>query len=118
MPPAILNGWIDRVIRPGVAYKFVDGDNGQGVPVGLLKAKTALVLNTSDTSEKREMEVFGDPLELIWKNCIFDLCGVRNFTRKMFRIVVTSTPEMRNEWLKEVDIITNSCFPEIREQSI
>ena len=45
-PPAILKGWIDRVIRPGVAYKFLDGDNGEGVPVGLLKAKAAVVFNT------------------------------------------------------------------------
>lgn len=28
-PPAILKGWIDRVIRAGVAYEFTDGDNGE-----------------------------------------------------------------------------------------
>lgn len=27
-PPAILKGWIDRVIRAGVAYEFVEGDQG------------------------------------------------------------------------------------------
>jgi len=26
MPPAILKGWIDRVLRPGVAYRFLEGD--------------------------------------------------------------------------------------------
>ena len=26
MPPAILKGWIDRVLRPGVAYRFADTD--------------------------------------------------------------------------------------------
>jgi NAD(P)H dehydrogenase (quinone) len=111
MPPAILTGWVDRVIRTGVAYKFVDGDSGEGVPVGLLKAQTVLVFNTSDTSEKREEEVFGDPLELIWKNCIFDLCGIKNFRRKMFRILVTSTPEMRKEWLEEAGQITTQYYP-------
>ena len=25
-PPAILKGWVDRVIRPGVAYEFLEGD--------------------------------------------------------------------------------------------
>ena len=25
-PPAILKVWVDRVIRPGIAYQFVDGD--------------------------------------------------------------------------------------------
>jgi len=42
-PPAILKGWVDRVLRPGVAYRFLEGDRGEGVPVGLLKAKAALV---------------------------------------------------------------------------
>lgn len=23
-PPAILKGWIDRIIRPGIAYKFLE----------------------------------------------------------------------------------------------
>lgn len=110
MPPAIMKGWIDRVIRPGVAYKFVEGDNGEGVPVGLLKAKTALIINTSDTEEDRENEVFGDPLELIWKNCIFSLCGIYNVHRKIFRIVVTSTPEMRNNWLDDAEMMINKYF--------
>ncbi|NTW04268.1 MAG: NAD(P)H-dependent oxidoreductase, partial [Oscillochloris sp.] len=29
-PPAILKGWVDRVIRPGVAYRFCEGDAGDG----------------------------------------------------------------------------------------
>lgn len=53
-PPAILTGWIDRVIRPGVAYRFVGDDSGEGVPEGLLKARTALVINTSNTREERK----------------------------------------------------------------
>ena len=48
-PPAILKGWVDRVIRPDVAYEFLDGDSGEGGPKGLLKAKIALVYNTSNT---------------------------------------------------------------------
>jgi putative NADPH-quinone reductase len=51
-PPAILKGWVDRVIRPGVAYEFLEGDGGEGVPVGLLKAKIALIFNTANTPEK------------------------------------------------------------------
>lgn len=110
-PPAILKGWIDRVIRPGVAYEFLVGDSGEGVPCGLLKAKTALVFNTSNTPCERELEEFGDPLETIWKNCIFALCGVKNFYRKMFGVIVTSTEEQRKEWLKEVGGIVTEYFP-------
>ena len=101
-PPAILKGWVDRVIRPGVAYEFVEGDDGEGVPNGLLKAKAAIVFNTSNTGTERERDVFGDPLEAIWKKCIFGLCGVHNVYRKMFNIMVTSSEEQRKEWLKEV----------------
>lgn len=103
MPPAILKGWIDRVLRPGVAYEFANGDTGEGVPVGLLKIQTALVFNTSDTSKEREDNIFLDPLETLWKNCIFYLCGVNIFYRKMFRIMVTSTKEERENWLHEVE---------------
>ena len=110
-PPAILKGWIDRVIRPGVAYEFLEDDSGEGVPRGMLKAQAALVFNTSNTSEKRELNVFGDPLERIWNNCIFDLCGIKNFERKMFGIIVTSTFEQRQQWLKEVKETVYRFFP-------
>ncbi len=110
-PPAILKGWIDRVLRPGVAYEFLESDAGEGVPRGLLKARTALVFNTSNTAVEREMNVFGDPLEAIWKKCVFDLCGVRDFHRRMFGIVVTSTEAQRRAWLAEVSEMVDRNFP-------
>ena len=112
-PPAILKGWVDRVIKPGVAYNFLEGDKGEGIPIGLLKAKAAIVFNTANTPEEREKNVFGDPLQLIWKNCIFDLCGVPDFYREMFRVIVTSTNEIRKEWLKKVEDIVADVFPPV-----
>ena len=100
-PPAILKGWIDRVIRPGVAYEFIEGDSGEGIPNGLLKAKFALVINTSNTSTAREKNVFGDPLESLWKKCVFELCGVTTFYRKIFSIIVASSEKDRENWLAE-----------------
>jgi len=110
-PPAILKGWIDRVIRPGVAYDFLEGDKGDGIPEGLLKIQSAIVFNTSNTSPEREEMVFGDPLETIWKNCIFGLCGVTRFYRKMFRVVVLSTIEQRRRWLEEVRNTVLEFYP-------
>ncbi len=109
-PPAILKGWIDRVIRCGVAYEFLEGDSGEGVPKGLLKAKFAIVFNTSNTEADREMRVFGDPLESIWKNCIFGLCGVKNFYRRTFGVVVTGTNTQRRKWLDEVKELISSTL--------
>lgn len=110
-PPAILKGWVDRVIRPGVAYEFLDGDGGEGVPHGLLEAHSALVFNTSNTETEREKTVFADPLETIWKNCIFALCGVDDFYRRMFNIIVTSSEKQRREWLNEVSNTVDQYFP-------
>jgi NAD(P)H dehydrogenase (quinone) len=111
-PPAILKGWVDRVIRPDVAYEFLEGDSGEGVPKGLLKAQAALIFNTSNTETQREKNVFGDPLETIWKNCIFGLCGVTNFHRRMFNVVVTSTEDQRRNWLIDVEKDINTFFPQ------
>ena len=110
-PPAVLKGWIDRVIRPGVAYRFDEGDAGDGVPVGLLRAKAAVVFNTSNTTADRERAVFGDPLERIWRDCVFGLCGVENVHREVFSVVVTSTDDERVAWLDRVGAAIASSFP-------
>jgi putative NADPH-quinone reductase len=109
-PPAILKGWIDRVIRPGVAYEFLEGDKGEGIPKGLLRASAAVIFNTSNTPSERERDVFGDPLETLWRNCIFGLCGVGNVYRKMFTVVVTSSAAERALWLQEVEDILCRVF--------
>ncbi len=110
-PPAILKGWVDRVIRPEVAYEFLEGDKGEGIPRGLLKARCAIIFNTSNTEATREKTVFGDPLEAIWKNCVFGLCGVPVIHRRMFTIVVTSSEAERKEWLAEVAATIHRFFP-------
>ena len=118
MPPAILKGWVDRVVRPGLAYEFLEGDSGQGVPRGLLRARKALVFNTTNTGAKREQEAFGDPLQTLWKNCIFGLCGVKDFSRKSYGVVVTSTEAERRSWLDDVRQGVSECFPGYPEEDI
>ena len=110
-PPAVLKGWVDRVMRPGVTYEFLEGDTGEGVPRGLLKAGTAIVFNTANTANERERTIFGDPLETIWKNCIFGLCGVHNFFRKTYSIIVVSTDAQRKKWLEDVRQRVTDYFP-------
>lgn len=110
MPPAILKGWVDRVFRPGVAYAFDDKDDGSGVPRGLLRARAAVVLTTSNTPEAREREIFGDPLETIWRNCIFGFSGVTNVVRRSFGTLAGSTAERRASWLDEAETLVLQAF--------
>jgi NAD(P)H dehydrogenase (quinone) len=111
MPPAILKGWVDRVIRPGVAYEFLEGDSEEGVPQGLLKASKAIVFNTSNTLLEREHQIFGDPLDTLWRNFIFGLCGVNEFYRKTYSVVVTSSLDQKQAWLEDVREKINDIFP-------
>ncbi|MDJ0463487.1 NAD(P)H-dependent oxidoreductase [Streptomyces sp. H27-C3] len=97
MPPAVLTGWMQRVLVPGVAYKL--GGGAAGKPAGLLKAGRALVLNTSDTPADREGSEFGDPLQRIWAACVLPYTGVEDIRRVVFRTVTDSTDAERAAWL-------------------
>lgn len=107
-PPAILKGWIDRVFRLNTAYSYPPGVGFEGIPVGLLRARHAIVVNTSNTPAEREAAAFGDPLETLWKNCVFSLCGVSSVIRRMYAPVSSSTAEQRAAWLSEVTALVEN----------
>ena len=98
MPPALMKGWIDRIFRQGVAYKF----DALGKAIGLLENKKAYVFNTAYTPKEVEEKFYGDPLDNLWKNCILGMCGVTDVERVVFYGVIRSTDEMREKWLLKV----------------
>ncbi|NLY00056.1 MAG: NAD(P)H-dependent oxidoreductase [Rhodopirellula sp.] len=106
-PPAMLKGWIDRVFRQGVTYEFAAG----GKINGFLQGKTAQVFTTSNTPRDVELQWFGDPLENLWKTCVFDFCGLKDFERRNFESIVLSAPQQRQDWLAEVQEIIRRRFP-------
>ncbi|MFC1706994.1 NAD(P)H-dependent oxidoreductase [Planctomycetota bacterium] len=97
-PPAMLKGWLDRCVRVGVAYDFTP----EGQIQGLLAGRKALVFTTSNTPREVELSHYGDPLENLWKTCVFGFCGIEHFLRRNFESIVMSTPEQRAGWLEEV----------------
>jgi NAD(P)H dehydrogenase (quinone) len=105
-PPAIMKGWMDRVFAHGAAYAFEKGEDQGDTPKGLLRARAALVLNTSNTNEEREKLVFGDPLERIWRDCLLKYCGIARFRRHVFRIVATSSTTERAAWIQQAKQFT------------
>jgi NAD(P)H dehydrogenase (quinone) len=109
-PPAILKGWLDRVLRAGSAYQFVSGPNGEGRSVGLLKAKNALVIITANTPQEKEVALFGDPLGVLWEKVVFGLCGVPNVQRLVFTPVIVSSIEQRQQWLRQVSDTVDRIF--------
>ena len=106
-PPAILAGWMDRVLVPGVAYRLETADGG---PEALLHLKSAVVFNTSDTDAERERLELGDPLQSIWAGCVRPDCGAKEVQRHVFRPVVGSSEQVRKDWLNEVETVGRSAF--------
>jgi NAD(P)H dehydrogenase (quinone) len=106
MPPAILKGWLDRVWRQGVIYRF--GPNGVE---SLVAGRRAVVFTTSNTPRDDELRLFGDPLENLWKACVFSFVGIEDFFRRNFESIIMSTPEQRGAWLAEVRQIVRQRFP-------
>lgn len=109
-PPAILKGWLDRVLRAGEAYRFGTNEKGEGVIIGLLKAKTALVFTTSNTPRDVELAVYGDPLDNFWKACVWGFCGVPRVERRNFEPVILSSAAQRSDWLAEVAALSAQAF--------
>jgi NAD(P)H dehydrogenase (quinone) len=110
--PAILKGYIDRVIRPPHAYEFNSNDTGGGIPLGKLTNKIGLVINTSNTEELRENEYFHDPLQSTWDKCVFGFCGITSTYRKVYRIISDSSDQERKVWLKDVEEVIRNILKE------
>jgi NAD(P)H dehydrogenase (quinone) len=108
-PPALMKGWIDRVFAPDAAYGFAKGVDQGDVPVGLLTTKVALVVNTGNTPAERERDMFGDPLERMWRDCILGYCGVRHVMRTLFGVIAISSDDERRRWLAEVTALANKA---------
>lgn len=110
-PPAILKGWIDRVFAPGVVHTVPE--KGSIEHEGLLKQMTAIAIVTSDVPMERELRVFKNPLETIWKNCIFGFCEIEDASFKFLTSVFESTQRQRVDWLAEIGELVKSKFPQI-----
>lgn len=109
-PPAILKGWLDRVLRAGKTYRFQTGPDGKGYVQSLIGAKAAMVVTTANTPDEVDRTVYGDPLENFWKTCVFGFFGIQNFRRCSFSPVIVSTPEQRSTWLAEAERTARELF--------
>ncbi len=86
-PPAVLKGWVDRVLRPGTAYEVPEGF-GHKKPEGLLKGRRALVITTGDGEDSM-------PLKTFWTDSVWGYCGVETFFRYFPNLRESSIAERR-----------------------
>jgi len=96
--PAIAKGWVERVVREGVAFAMT----ADGI-VGRLRAEGALIVTTANAARAYEVEVLNDPVTTFWRECVFAPAGVPVSERLAFGPVRGSSAETRRGWLQRVE---------------
>lgn len=92
-PPAVLKGWIDRVLTPGSAFSYEGEEFGEKKLVPLMGGKGAFVCVTSDGNEPHS-------LEEIWKNRVLGLCGFSPVSFLFLPGLRGSSHSTRMAWLE------------------
>ena len=75
-PPAILKGWVDRVLVDGVALR----QPADGPPEGVLSGRRALVLQTFNADRIVDKVVFGSISRRFWRRAVFFPVGINKAT--------------------------------------
>lgn len=95
--PGILKGWVDRVFSKGFAYDF-----GEAGPVGLLRHRKALVLNTTGGAEATyEAQGMKPVLTVPMTAGTLGFCGIRDVSSRTYFAVPSATDEERKAMLAE-----------------
>lgn len=98
--PAILKGFIDRILLPGFAFK---NHSGKVFPEKLLKGKSMRIMVTMDTPKWWFYLVYRASQYQILKNIVFGYVGFDPIRCSTFRFIRKSTEEQRASWLKKVE---------------
>jgi NAD(P)H dehydrogenase (quinone) len=104
-PPALLKGWVDRVLRPGVAYELTGEEFGEQAAAPLLGDKRALVLATRDAPTRTGL------LERVWVEGVFAFCGIRDAACHVLHDLRRLGPAERGAWLAHVGEVLRVFFP-------
>jgi NAD(P)H dehydrogenase (quinone) len=102
--PAMIKGYIDRVISYGFAYKRDAGGN----VIQLLTGKKVIIFNTQGAPEERYRKSgMFDAMKKTSDFAIFEFCGMEVLTHQFFGAVTTVDDATRKLYLKRVDTTMN-----------
>ncbi|WP_144721457.1 NAD(P)H-dependent oxidoreductase [Agrococcus jejuensis] len=92
--PALLKGFLDRVLLYGEAFRYTE----RGLPVGLLAGRTGRLVVTSD-SPRWYLPLVGDTTVRHLRTTTLRFCGIRPVRLTRVAGVRSSTSEQRQRWL-------------------
>ena len=100
--PAIVEGWIDKILSPPWAFTFKKLFGNYGYPIGNLKGKKAIVFCTYGSPQFAIRTFFLNMPTKRLKRGVFNLCGIRDIVYKRFFSVPFVSDEKRKKFLNEV----------------
>jgi putative NADPH-quinone reductase len=100
--PALLKGFIDRVLLPGFAFKYHEKD-----PLWdkLLKGKTARLIVTMDSPKWYYWLINRNAGHNAMKIGVLEFCGIKPVKISAFAPVKSADELKRKKWLDEVEIL-------------
>tara|TARA_B100000401_G_scaffold334065_1_gene233090 strand:- start:181 stop:750 length:570 start_codon:yes stop_codon:yes gene_type:complete len=106
--PAIVEGWIDKVLAPPWAFRFKKLVGNYGYPLGNLKDKKAIIFCTYGSPRLAVTTFFLNlPIRRL-KRGVFHICGIRNINYRRYFAVPFVSEKKRKEFLKDVEKTANN----------
>ena len=100
--PAIVEGWIDKVLSPPWAFSFKKLFGNYGYPIGNLKGKKAVVFCTYGSPQFAIRTFFLNMPTKRLRRRVFNICGITDVVYKRFFAVPFVSKEKREKFLEEV----------------
>lgn len=100
--PAMMKGFIDKVIFPGVAYDYINGSNTRMKPL-LTNIKGVTVITTMNTPKILYRIIFGNPIQKALMIGTFWKLGYKNRKWISFNMVKQVSTEKRKLWLSKLE---------------
>ena len=100
--PAILEGWIDKVLSPPWAFRFKKIFGNYGYPVGNLSGKKAVVFCTYGSPQFAIRTFFLNMPTKRLRRGVFNICGITDVIYKRYFAVPFVSDEKRKKFLEDV----------------
>jgi NAD(P)H dehydrogenase (quinone) len=100
--PAIMEGWIDKVLAPPWAFSFKKLFGNYGYPIGNLKGKKAIVFCTYGSPQFAIRTFFLNMPTKRLRRGVFNICGIKDVVYKRYFAVPFVTEEKRKKFLEDV----------------
>jgi 1,4-dihydroxy-2-naphthoate polyprenyltransferase len=95
--PALLKGFLDRIMTPGFAFRACEGGTGYE---GLLQGRSAQLITTMDTPPLVHRLLYRQPGRNAMARATLGFCGIRPVRSLMFGSVRHSGEAQREAWLR------------------